>query len=53
MFLSSQNKVFREDRNYIKEMQFNWESFIIVRDKQNSCRNTSLLKDMFFDLFLT
>ena len=33
MFFSSQNKVFRTDPNYVKEMQMNWESFVTVRDK--------------------
>ena len=33
MLLSSQNKVFRADPYYIKEMQINWES-LIIRDKK-------------------
>ena len=34
MPLSSQNKVIRVDPNYIKEIQINWESFVIIRDKK-------------------
>ena len=34
MLLSSQNKVFRADANCIKEMQINYESFVIVRNKK-------------------
>ena len=34
ILLSSQNKVFMADPNYIKEMQINWESFVVVRDKK-------------------
>ena len=32
--LSSQNKVFRADPNYIKEMHINLESFVIIRGKK-------------------
>ena len=34
MLLSSKNKVFRTDPNYIKKMHINWESSVIVRDKK-------------------
>ena len=31
MLPSSQNKLFRVDHNYIKEMQIKWERFVTVR----------------------
>ena len=34
MLLSSQNKWFRADPNYIKEMEIKLENFAIVRDKK-------------------
>ena len=47
MLFSSQNKVSLGSPTYSKEMEINWEGFVIVREK-NSCRNKSLLNDMFF-----
>ena len=44
--------MFKTDPDYIKKIQINWENFAIVRDKKNSCRNKSLLNDI-FDLSLT
>ena len=50
MFLSNQNKIFRADPradpNYIKEMQINYESSVMLRQKI-SCRNKSRPNDMF------
>ena len=40
------NKVFRADPNYIKEMEINWESLVIVRDKKFHVK-ISLLNDIF------
>ena len=33
MLLSRQNKVIRADPDYIKDVQINWKSFVIVKDK--------------------
>ena len=33
VFLLSENKVSRTDANYIREIQFNRENFLIARDK--------------------
>ena len=46
MLLSSQNKVFRADSNYMKEIQVSWGSFVIVSDKKFHVQ-ISLLNDMF------
>ena len=47
MLLSSQNEIFKADLNYIKEMQINWESFVVVRDKKKLCQNKSHLNVIF------
>ena len=51
MLLSSQNKVFRADSNYMKEIQVSWGSFVIVSDKKFHVQ-ISLLNDMFIWSFL-
>ena len=51
MLLSSQNKVFRADSNYMKEIQVSWESLVIVSDKKFHVQ-ISLLNDMFIWSFL-
>ena len=53
MFFLSQTRVFRADPNYIKEMQINWESFDIVRDKKFHVEMRVFLTACIFDLFLT
>ena len=53
MFLPSQNKVFRADPNYIKEMKINWESFVIVGYKEFHAEMRLFLMTCLFDLFLT
>ena len=45
--------MFRVDPNYIKDMQINWESFVIVRDKKFDVAIGVLLMTCLFDLFLT
>ena len=49
----SQNKVFRSDLNYIKEMQINWENFVTVRDKNIHVEIRVFIMTCLFDLFLT
>ena len=51
MLLSSQNTVFRADLNYIKEMQINWESLVIVRDKKFHAKIRIFLMTCLCDLF--
>ena len=51
MLLSSQNRVFRADRNYIKDMQINGESSVVVRDKKFHVEIRVLLMTCLFDLF--
>ena len=53
MLLSSQNKAFRADLDYIKEIQINLESFVIVRDKKFHVELRAFLITCLFDLFLT
>ena len=51
MLLSSENRVFRTDRNYIKDMQINGESSVVVRDKKFHVEIRVLLMTCLFDLF--
>ena len=53
MLFSSQNKVFSGEPNYIKEMQINWESFVIVRDKQFNVEVRVFLMACLCELCLT
>ena len=53
MRLSSQNKVFSEDSNYIEEMQISWENFVIVKDEKFRAEIRVFLITCLFDLFLT
>ena len=53
MLLSSENKVFRVDSNYIKEMQINWESFVIVGDKKYHFKIRVFLMTCLFDILLS
>ena len=53
MLLSSQNEIFKADLNYIKEMQINWESFVVVRDKKNYVEIRVILMSYLFDLFFS
>ena len=53
MLLSTQNKAFRADLDFIKEIQINWESFVIVRDKKFHVELRAFLITCLFDLFLT
>ena len=50
MILSSQNKVFWADPNYIKEIQINWESFVTARDKKLHDEIRVFLKTCLFHL---
>ena len=43
----------RLDPNYIKEMKFNWENFVIVRNKKFHVEIRVFLMACLFDLFLT
>ena len=51
MLLSSQNKAFKADSNYMKEIQVSWESLVIASDKKFHVQ-ISLLNDMFIWSFL-
>ena len=51
MLLSCQNEMFRADHNYIKEMQINWENFVIVRGKKKLCRDKTHINDIFISPF--
>ena len=53
MLLSSTNKLFRADPNYIKEMQTNWETFVMERDKKFYLEIRVILMKCLFDLGLT
>ena len=53
MLLSSQNKVFRADPNYIQKMQINWENFVIVREKEFHVETRVSSMTCLFELFLT
>ena len=50
MLLSSTNKLFRADPNYIKEMQTNWETFVMERDKKFYLEIRVILMKCLFDL---
>ena len=52
MLLSSTNKLFRADPNYIKEMQTNWETFVMERDKKFYLEIRVILMKCLFDLSL-
>ena len=52
MLLSCQNKVFRTDLNYFKEIQLNCKSFVIVRDKKFHVEIRVFLMTCLFDLSL-
>ena len=43
--------MFRADHNYIKEMQINWENFVIVRGKKKLCRDKTHINDIFISPF--
>ena len=51
MLFSSQNKVFREDPNYVKEMQIDWESLVTVRNKKLHVEIRVFWVACLFDLF--
>ena len=51
MLLSSQNKVFSADPNYIEEMQINWEAFVIVRNRKFHVEIRLFLMTRLFDPF--
>ena len=46
-----QNIVFRADPNYINEMQINWESFVIIRDKKSHVEIRVFLMICLLDFF--
>ena len=50
MLLSSQNKVFRADPHYIKEMHINLESIVIAKDKTFYVEIWAFLMTHLFDL---
>ena len=52
MLLSSPNKLFRADPNYIKEIQINWETFVMERDKKFYLETRVILMKCLFDLSL-
>ena len=51
MLLLSQNKVFKADSSYIKDVQINWESSVIVSVKKFHVEIRVLLMTCLFDLF--
>ena len=46
-----QNIVFKADPNYINEMQSNWESFVVVRDKKSHVEIRVFLMICLLDFF--
>ena len=52
MLVLSQNKVFRGDPSFIKDMHISWENSVIVTDKKFHVEK-SLVNDMFIWFFLS